>query len=269
MTSHAFRFGTVGGFARDGEAWTALARRAEDLGYATLLIPDTLTTLSPFTAAAAAAAVTSRLRVGTYVAAAPYRTPAAVAREVGTLRTLTGGRFELGIGAGRPGAEQEAAALGVRFGTPSERVRRVVDTLDAVDEDVPVLIAAAGTRLLRLAAERADTVALGLPATATEDDLAAKLDELYELAGDRFNELEINTNLAAVGDELPAWLSQQLGTDPREIVAKGGYGILTGTLDQMADTLRRRRDRLGVSYISVSAQFLEQFAPLVERLAGT
>ncbi|MFI6291732.1 LLM class flavin-dependent oxidoreductase [Nonomuraea sp. NPDC050790] len=268
MTSHAFRFGTVGGFAATGEAWTGLARRAEELGYSTLLIPDTLNTLSPFTAAAAAAAVTSRLRVGTYVTAAPYRTAAAVAREVSTLQALSGGRFELGIGAGRPGAEQEAAALGVRFGTPSERVERVEETLDAV-KDVPVLIAAASTRLLRLAAERADTVALGLPATATEDDLAAKLDELYELAGDRFNRLEINTNLAAVGDELPAWLSQQLGADPREIVARGGYGIMTGSADQIADTLRSRRDRLGISYVSVSAQFMEQFAPVVERLAGT
>lgn len=266
--THPFRFGTVAGRAPSAAAWTGLARRAEELGYATLLVPDTLNTFSPFAATAAAAAVTTTLHVGTYVASSPYRTPAMVAWEATTLHELSGGRFELGLGAGRPGAEQETAALGADFGTPAQRIDRVAQTVDAV-KDMPVLIAAAGTRLLRLAAEKADIVALGLPATATEDDLAAKLDELYELAGDRFDQLEINTNLAAVGDELPAWLSRQLGADPREIVAKGGYGILTGTVDEMADTLRARRDRLGISYVSVSAQFIEQFAPVVERLAGT
>ncbi|WP_433431537.1 LLM class flavin-dependent oxidoreductase [Nonomuraea sp. CA-141351] len=258
MTDHLFRFGAVAGHATDADAWTGLARRAESLGYSTLLVPDTLGTLSPFTAAAVAATATTTLRVGTFVLSAPNRTPEAVAWETSTLHTLTGGRFELGLGAGRPDAERDAATLGVRFGTPSQRIERLSRTIDAV-KDVRVLVAASGTKLLRLAAQKADTVALGVPPHYTEEQVGAKLDELYELAGDRFHNLELSMNLAAAGAEPPSWLP----------VPADGTGVLTGTVDEMVDTLRRRRDKLGVSYVSVNAQYLDEFAPVVERLTGT
>ena len=60
-----------------------------------------------------------------------------------------------------------------------------------------------------------------------------------------------------------------MGLDPRELVRDGATSILTGTVPQMADTLRRRRDELGISYIAVNGQFVEQLAPVVELLAGT
>lgn len=268
MTTRPFRFGVVAGFASSADAWTGIARRAEHLGYSTLLVPDTLNTFSPFVAAAVAASATTTLRVGTYVISSPYRTPAAVAWEAKTLHTLTGGRFELGLGAGRPNSEQDTEKLGLAFGSPAERIERIAQTVDLV-QDMPILIAAAGTKLLRLAAQKADIVALGVPVTTTEEQLAAKLDELYELAGDRFEQLEVTVNLAAVGDELPGWLARQIGSDPHEVVANGGTGILTGTVDEMVETLQRRRDKLGISYVSVNGQFMEQFAPVVERLAGT
>ncbi|WP_090946475.1 LLM class flavin-dependent oxidoreductase [Nonomuraea jiangxiensis] len=233
MTDHPFRFGAVAGQAPDADSWAGLARRAESRGYSTLLVPDTLGTLSPFVATAVAAAVTTTLRVGTFVLSAPYRTPETVAWETATLHRLTGGRFELGLGAGRPGAEQDAATLGVAWGTPSHRIEQVSRTLDAV-KDVRIMVAASGTRLLRLAAQRADTVALGLPPHYTEDQVAAKLDELYELAGDRFHDLELSMNLAAAGAEPPAWLVSRLGP-----VGPGSTGVLTGTADEMAETLRR------------------------------
>ncbi|MGW0805087.1 LLM class flavin-dependent oxidoreductase [Nonomuraea sp. NPDC002799] len=260
MTDHPFRFGTVAGQAPDAEAWAGLARRAESLGYSTLLVPDTLGTLSPFAAAAVAAAVTTTLRVGTFVTSVPFRTPAAVAWETATLHKLTGGRFELGLGAGRPDAEHDAAALGLRYGTPGERIERLAQTIDAV-QDVRVLVAASGTRLLKLAAAKADMITLGVPPDYSEERLAAKLDELYELAGDRFHDLELSLNLVSAGAEPPAWLIGRYG--------RTGTGMLTGTVTEMADTLRRRRDRLGISYVSVNAQYLDQFAPVVERLAGT
>ncbi|MEV8639356.1 LLM class flavin-dependent oxidoreductase, partial [Streptosporangium sp. NPDC051023] len=245
MTTHPFRFGTVAGYAPSAEAWAGLARRVESLGYATLLVPDTLGTFSPFAAAAAAAAVTTTLRVGTFVVSAPYRTPEATAWETSTLHTLTGGRFELGIGAGRPRAEQDAAALGVEFGTAAQRIERLARTVAAV-RDVPILIAASGPRLLRLAAEKADIVALGVPPQFTEEQLAAKLNDLREFAGDRHDHLQISMNLAAVGDEPPEWLTSQMGVDPREVAARGGTGVLTGTVNEMARRVpvqRLRRPR--------------------------
>ncbi|MEU6719292.1 LLM class flavin-dependent oxidoreductase [Nonomuraea sp. NPDC046802] len=260
MTDHPFRFGAVAGQAADAEEWAGLARRVEGLGYSTLLVPDTLTTLSPFTAAAVAAAATTTLRVGTFVLSAALRTPEAVAWETATLHKLTGGRFELGLGAGRPDAEQDAAALGLPFGTPSRRIERVSRTIDAV-KDVRVLVAASGTKLLSVASAKADTVALGVPPYYSEEQLTAKLDELYELAGDRFHDLELSLNLVSAGAEPPSWLAARHG--------RTGTGMLTGTPAEMADTLLRRRDKLGISYVSVNAQYLDHFAPVVERLAGT
>lgn len=260
MTDHPFRFGAVGGRAPDAAAWTGLARRAESLGYGTLLVPDTLGTFSPFPALAAAAAATTTLRLGTYVLSVANRTPRAVAWETETLQTLSGGRFELGLGAGRPDAEQDAAALGVPYGTPGERVERVMRTIDAVG-NTRILVAASGPKMLRLAAQKADTIALGLPVHYTEEQVAARLDELYELSGDRFHDLELAMNLAFAGEDPPGWVASRFGLT--------GTGVLIGTPQQMADTLLRRRDSLGVSYVSVNAQCMEAFAPVVERLAGT
>ncbi len=67
MTERAFRFGMTTAMADSGTAWTAAARRAEELGFDTLLVPDTMRTRAPFPAVAAAAASAPTLRVGTYV----------------------------------------------------------------------------------------------------------------------------------------------------------------------------------------------------------
>src|SRR4051812_37483467 len=109
MTSRRpFRFGVVAGMGGPAAAWADRARGFEEEGYSTLLVPDTLWTPSPFLALAAAAAGTSTLRLGTWVIASPFRRPAEVVRETKTLQELSGGRFELGIGAGRPGGERDA-----------------------------------------------------------------------------------------------------------------------------------------------------------------
>jgi alkanesulfonate monooxygenase SsuD/methylene tetrahydromethanopterin reductase-like flavin-dependent oxidoreductase (luciferase family) len=92
-----FRFAVQQGSAPSGEKWAALARRAESLGYDVLVMPDHLGhQLSPFAALAAAAAATTRLRVGAFVFANDYRHPLMLAREAATLDLLSGGRFEMG-----------------------------------------------------------------------------------------------------------------------------------------------------------------------------
>jgi probable F420-dependent oxidoreductase len=279
--TRAFRFGIVTGLAPTGAEWTGTARRAEDLGYDTLLIPDTAHTIAPFPALAAAAACTRTLRVGTYVLSAANRTPGLVAWETQSLQLLTGGRFELGLGGGRPAAEQDAAALGADFGTPAERLRRVAATIDAVrarhdsgplgtpQPPAPILIAASRPRMLRLAAERADIVALGLPPQSTEDELAGTVATLRDVAGSRFDALELHVNVAAVAesaDAVPPWVSRMVGGDPRAMAAAGGIGFLLGPPAQIADLLRRRRAELGISYIAVNAMFMAEFAPVIALL---
>jgi probable F420-dependent oxidoreductase len=283
-----FRFGAVAGFGQSGQEWATTARQLERLGFSTLLCPDVTGTFAPFQALSAAAAVTSTLRLGSYVLAAPLRTPGGVAWETVSLDVLSGGRFELGLGAGRPGAERDAARLGLPFGTPAERVSRVEQTLAAVraryagsDEASgndavrgvqqprpPVLIAGSGPRMLRLAAREADALALSLQPRSTEDDLAAKTAEVREIVGGRFDELELNLNIALVGEQAPPYAAAWLGADPSELISGGSITVLTGSARQMADTLLRRRDRSAVSYISVNAMFAEKFAPVIGLLAG-
>jgi probable F420-dependent oxidoreductase len=277
MTERDFRFGIVTGRAPSGAEWSAVARRAEDLGFDTLLVPDTAHTLAPFPALAAAAASTRTLHVGTYVLSAPNRTPGLVAWETKTLQDLTGGRFELGIGGGRPGADREAAMLGADFGTPGERLRRVAATIAAVRENqengtgTPILVAASKPQMVRLAAEQADTVAFGLPPQAPEAELARAVEALRGFAGSRFDSIELHVNVAAVAEHagaVPEWVSRMVGGDPRAMAAANGIGFLLGSPAQIADTLRRRRAELGISYIAVNALFMEQFAAVIGHLRG-
>ena len=79
----------------------------------------------------------------------------------------------------------------------------------------PVLIAGHGPKMLLLAAHEADTLALGLPPRSTEDDLEAKAGQVRAIAGDRFGRLELNLNIALVGDEIPPQAAAWLGADPR------------------------------------------------------
>jgi probable F420-dependent oxidoreductase len=273
MTEREFRFGVVAGKAPSGVEWAATARRAEELGYDTLLIPDTLHTYAPFPALAAAAAATTTLRVGTYVLSAPNRTPELMAYETETLQQLSDGRFEFGIGGGRPGAERDASALGGHFGTPAERVDRVARAIELVraNEHPPrVLVAASKPRMFRLAGRLADTVALGIPPQSAEEDLDRTVSALRDAAGERFASLELKLNVAAVAPsaaELPPWLSRLTGGgDVRAMADAGSLVFLTGSAEQIADLLRRRRAEYGVSYIGMNAMFMEAFAPVVKLL---
>jgi probable F420-dependent oxidoreductase len=287
MHPRTFRFAAVAALAPTAQAWQQLARRAEQLGYSTLLTPDTLTTLEPFTALTAAAAVTEKLRVGTFVLPAPFYTPSEIAWRALTLDLLSGGRLDLGLGAGRPAAETEVVHRERPFGSPPERIKQLSDAIRIVKQEIaaaadgrsplkpvqrphpPILVAAGGRRMFQLAAAEADIITLGLDPRTSEEGLAEKVAELRAVAGSRFDEIELSFNLSGVGTDLPDFLRHQMGVDPAELISSGAPAILTGTPEQMADTLRRRRDEFGISYISVNSMFLEQLAPVVEMLAGT
>ncbi len=230
------RFGVVSESVLDGPAWADHARRAEDAGVGSLLIRDHFSAgafgqqLAPFSALAAAAAVTTRLRVGTMVLSNDFRHPAIVAHEAASLHHLSGGRFELGIGAGWYQPEYDAA--GISFDSPGRRIDRLEESLailkgllagnpvhhhgawyqiDGLELDVMpehhgcprLLIGAGGPRMLRIAAHHADIVGL-LPAPIRGSEeredprdrlpqaLGQKLAVLRSAAGDRFGQLELS-----------------------------------------------------------------------------
>ena len=265
-----FRFGIVA-MARSREEWTRLACRVEDLGFDSLLVPDNLDGAAPILASTAAAAATTSLTVGPYVLATPLRTPGLVAAEAASLVMFAGGRVEVGLGAGRPDSRSEAERLGVEFGTPGQRVTRLEETIAAVRERVPearVTVAASGPRMLQLAGRTADVVALGASPMADEATLGRMAAVVLGAAGERSAEVELNLNLTAVGEALPPWLAQRMGLTIEALQAADAAGLLSGSPHQMAETLLRRREATGISYVCAGADNAERLAPVVELLRG-
>lgn len=183
-----FRFGIQASKAPDRRSWVDLARRAEDLGYDVLTMPDHFTDqLAPLPALMTAADVTTRLRVGALVWDNDYKHPVVFAKEMATMDLLSDGRLELGIGAGWMRSDYEQAGIaydpaGVRidrFIEGMEIIRGVmgdgpfsfsgvhytVDNYEGHPKPVqrpcpPVLIGGGGPRVLKYAARHADIVGI-------------------------------------------------------------------------------------------------------------
>ena len=268
-----FRFGVVATPQGGAQQWRDTARRAEQLGYATLLVPDNLHLPAPTVSLAIAASVTSTLRLGTYVLASPLRTPRAAAWDAHSLTELTDGRFELGLGTGLPEMREAAVELGLPYGSAAERLDQIAQTIDLLRrlEDTrrtPILIAAGGPKATALAMQKADIVALS-QFSGPRGQAVRTARELGEKFGERLGNVELAANIFVVGDEVPPWVEHFVGIDAATMIAQDSLTMLRGgSVTEMADEIRRRRDALGLSYLSVNQVFMEQFAPIVERLTG-
>ncbi|OBA98614.1 F420-dependent oxidoreductase [Mycobacteriaceae bacterium 1482268.1] len=268
-----FRFGVGLRVAKSLSSVQEEARRAEDLGFDVLHLPDHIGAPAPFPTLMAAAAATETLRMGTFVLNASFYKPALLARDVQALRDLSGGRFDLGLGAGYAQHEFEAAEL--RYPSARERVEYLAHVTEYVGEhlpDIPVLIAGNGDRLLTVAARQADIIGLtgGRPITATTNPLAERIDFVRRAAGDRFDELELNIAITALPRDgsgrpdlsitrraLPHMSDEELLATP---------AVLSGSTRDIADTIRRYRDTYGVSYVIVQDKHAEAFSKVIAEL---
>lgn len=147
----------------------------------------------------------------------------------------------------------------------------------------PIVLGGGGRRMLRLAAREADIVNVN-----------------YDLREGRINPALVRTGLAGATDEKLAWIGDAAGTrisqielsvtiffasitdDRASLAAAVGRGFgagaadvldtphfLIGTIDQMVEALRERRERYGISFVILPGEVAEEFAPVVERLSGT
>lgn len=233
---HPFRFGVINDSRVEPEGWIDHVRRVEELGFATFLIRDHIRPdffgpqLAPLAALATAAAVTERLHVGTLVFSNDFRHPAFLAKEAATLDALSGGRFELGIGAGWLKSEYDAAGLALdRAGARIDRLEEslqimqrllrgenvsfagqhyCVDGIENYPPPVrpggpPLLIGGGKPRMLRVAGKYADTVSIlttsvasgvvdDSPTERMPDEVERKLDWIREGAGERYAEIELS-----------------------------------------------------------------------------
>ncbi len=146
-----------------------------------------------------------------------------------------------------------------------------------------LLLGGGGRRVLSFAALHADIIGVNanlraghvgpeVAATVTADRFAQRVEWIRESAGERFADLELQilTFVAAITDDRQALaeaLAPGFGIDP--VAALEVPLVLVGTVDQVCDTLRERRERYGFSYYVLHVDDIEPFAPVVERLTGT
>ncbi len=229
--THPFRFGVQASTVHDSAGWTGLARGVEAAGYSTLLMPDHFDEqLAPMPALAHAAAVTTDLRVGALVWDNDYKHPVVLAKEVATLDVLSGGRVEMGLGAGWMRTDYERS--GIPYDPNAVRVDRFEESLgiydaifagETVDHEgehyrlsgyvghpapvqrprPPLLIGGGGPRVLGIAARHADIVGInpnlregevgaGALADVVPDAVDTKVARVREAAGARFADIELN-----------------------------------------------------------------------------
>lgn len=189
-----FRFGIQASTAPDRRSWVDLAKRAENLGYSALTMPDHFTDqLAPMPALMSAADATTTLRIGALVWDNDYKHPVVFAKEIATMDVLSGGRVELGIGAGWMRTDYDQA--GIDYDEPKVRIDRMIEAVSVIrgcmasgpfsysgshyritDYDgqpkplqqphPPLLIGGGGPRMLRYAAREADIVGINPTLTA-------------------------------------------------------------------------------------------------------
>ena len=302
-----FRFGVAlaGGDGRR-ERVVEAAKRAEAAGVQVLLATDHLGNWAALPRLMAAAEAT-RLRIGTLVLNNDLRHPTVLAQELATVDAMTGGRLEVGLGAGWNRPEYEAA--GLRFDPPGTRLRRLQASLrilrhalrdgridheaddayptihqDGLPTSVqrphpPFLVGGGGPKLLAFAAREADIIGIdprSLPAGgADETDITGaaierKIGWVRDAAGDRWAQLEINVALWEVDPDF----HRRSGPSPPR--ARGiseeelplSPHYLIGDTEEMVETLLARRERLGVSYITFPTSALGVLEPVIARLPG-
>jgi len=288
----------------DGDAVTA-ARRAEELGFDSVLIADHVGMGSaPMPTLGAIASATERIRLGTLVLNNDMRNPVQLAWEAVTIDHLSGGRLELGLGAGH--TPQEYDATGIERSDAAVRKRRLAESVEIlrelfdggvvdrhgefyrieqacverpVQDRLPILVGGNGAALLGHAGAHADIVGLqGLGATRADGHshdvkwsaahLDAQIEQVRAGAGARFDDLEFSAMVQVV----------QLTDDREAALAKvcehvDGLSIddasstpylLVGTPDEIVSHMATCNERWGLSYFTVRE--LDAFEPVLRAL---
>jgi alkanesulfonate monooxygenase SsuD/methylene tetrahydromethanopterin reductase-like flavin-dependent oxidoreductase (luciferase family) len=262
------RFGVVAPLTTDLPTWRDRVRRIADSGYSTLLMPDVPRWQPAPGPTLVAAAALANLRVGTWVYASPLRPAWHTAWEAHSLSVLTDGRFEMGIGTGRPGIEDELRERGLPVVSPSERLAQVRETvtalrgLDGPDLHTPVVMAVRGPKAQALAADLADTVAFALMPGEDRVEITRVVRDFRAT-----RDVELAQHVAVVGDTVAPFMAPP-DTDPAALRAADSLEILPSDPAAAAEEIQRRREEIGFSYFVFGATFADALAPVVAELAG-
>jgi probable F420-dependent oxidoreductase len=275
--------------AESRAAFESLVRRADELGCDVFAAPDHLGALAPFPALMAAGAVSSRLRLRTYVLNTGFWNPALLAREVATLDVLSGGRAEVGLGAGHMKREHDDA--GIPWRGFRERVQGIEDTLrelrrrlsdDAhrprpVQAPVPVMVGAMSEAGLRIAARHAEIVGfagLRQPAGAPDGtftlssarETAERVRLVREVAGDRPYRSDVLLQVVMLGSEpadAAARVAASLPAVDADRLLDSPFALFARDAREGADALHERRERYGFDSFTTHQPHLEALGEVI------
>jgi probable F420-dependent oxidoreductase len=266
-----------------------LVRRAEELGFDVFAAPDHLGATGPFTTLAAVAMISRTLRLRTYVLNAGFWNPALLAREVATLDLLSGGRAELGLGAGHMKSEHDDAGLPwlpfrqrieLLEATAADVRRRLADPLHKpapVQQPVPLMVAAMSGAGLAVAARHADVVGFaGLrqvqgqpPGTFTlvsAAETAERVVEVRELAGGRAYRSDVLLQQVVIGQSPATSAAEMAAAVPwltaDEILASP-FVLYAADAAAAADELARRREMYGFDSVTTHQPSMEAFGAVI------
>ncbi len=271
-----------------------LVRRIDELSYDVLAAPDHLGAMGPFTLLAGAAMVSRRLRLRTYVLNAGFWNPALLAREVATLDLLSGGRAELGLGAGHTKSEHDDAGLpwlafGDRIGlleaTAAEVMRRLADPGHQpapVQRPVPLMVAAMSGPGLAVASRHADVVGfaglrqvpgrpLGTFTLVGAAETAERVAAVREQAGGRSYRSDVLLQHVAIGPD-PARFAAEMTAGVSwmtvDEVLASPFVLYAETADEGAAELRRRHEQYGFDSVTTHQPSMEALGQVIAAYRG-
>ena len=308
MSKGSIRFSIQVPGATNVAAWKDKVRRAEEQGFFSVSVPDHLSPdlpqLAPFVALAAAAMVTSRLRLAITVLNNDLRHPVMMAKEVATLDLLSEGRLDVGLGAGWLATDYTSS--GIRsFDPPAERVARLEESVSLLRDllsgrevtydgryyqltgfasypvprqtHLPIMIGGAGRRMLTMAARHADIVSIVVNDPKVDSSLKAfeeRIRWVTEATPSERAALTLGVRIV-IGAVAGPGISRETAAD--EMASKRGIlvsnlldspFVLVGDLPAIKDRILELRERYGLSYFTVSEDFAWQLGDLVADLSG-
>jgi probable F420-dependent oxidoreductase len=267
-----FRFALSIRFFKSRAALEDKAKRAEDLGFDVICVPDHLGAAAPMPTLTAVAMVTTKIRVSQYVLNAAFYKPALLSRDLGAVDRLSDGRLELGLGTGYVREEFDAAELPYpSAGARVDYLEHMTKYLKEHHPTTPILIAGNGDRVLTLAAQHADIIGLtGSRVRDTDDPLAERIEFVRNAAGGRFDPLELNLAITAVpteGETMPdLTMTRRYASDLSDDELLELTSVLSGSPQEMADTLSGYRERYGVTSFTVQDNHIDNFAKVIAEL---
>jgi probable F420-dependent oxidoreductase len=272
LVAKDFRFSLSMRFFKSRAALVEKVKRAEDLGYDILCVPDHLGAAAPFPTLTAVAMVTTRIRMSMYVLNAAFYKPALLSRDLHALDVLSDGRLEIGLGTGYVREEFEAAELPYpSAGARVDYLEHMTIYLKEHHPTAPILIAGNGDRVLTLAARHADQIGLtGAKVRAVDDPLAERIEFVRNAAGDRFDALELNMVITALpreGETIPDLkMTRAYAPDSSDEELLSAPSVLSGTPREMADTLSEYREKYGLTCFTVQDNHIENFGKVIGEL---